>query len=41
VICGSNLVGHALIHAGDAKRITATISRGSVSISDDESGFSR
>jgi signal transduction histidine kinase len=36
----ANLVGNALIHAGGAKRITATIGRGSVSISDNGAGFS-
>jgi signal transduction histidine kinase len=37
----ANLVGNALIHAGGAKRITATIGRGNVSISDDGAGFSQ
>ncbi|WP_407154586.1 sensor histidine kinase [Bradyrhizobium sp. STM 3557] len=36
----ANLVGNALIHAGGARRITATIGCGSVSISDDGAGFS-
>jgi signal transduction histidine kinase len=36
----ANLVGNALIHAGGAKRITATLGRGSVSISDDGAGIS-
>jgi len=36
----ANLVGNAFIHAGGAKRITATIGRGSVSISDNGAGFS-
>lgn len=36
----ANLVGNALIHAGGAKRVTATFRRGSVSISDDGAGFS-
>jgi signal transduction histidine kinase len=36
----ANLVGNALIHARGAKRISATIGRGSVSISDDGAGFS-
>lgn len=36
----ANLVGNALIHAGDAKRITAALGHGCVSISDDGAGFS-
>ena len=36
----ANLVGNALIHAEGAKRITATLGRGSVSISDDGAGIS-
>jgi len=36
----ANLVGNALIHAAGAKRITATLGRGSVSISDDGAGIS-
>jgi signal transduction histidine kinase len=36
----ANLVGNALIHASGAQRITATLTRGSVSISDDGAGFS-
>jgi signal transduction histidine kinase len=36
----ANLVGNALIHAGGAKRITAMLGRGSVSISDDGAGIS-
>lgn len=35
----ANLVGNALIHARGAKRITATLGRGSVSISDDGAGI--
>ncbi len=35
----ANLVGNALIHAVGAKRITATLGRGSVSISDDGAGI--
>lgn len=36
----ANLVGNALIHASGAKRITAMLGRGSVSISDDGPGIS-
>jgi signal transduction histidine kinase len=36
----ANLVGNALIHARGARRITATVGRGSVSISDDGRGIS-
>ncbi len=36
----ANLVGNALIHASGAKRITATLGRGTVSISDDGAGIS-
>lgn len=36
----ANLVGNALIHAAGARRITATLGRGSVSISDDGAGIS-
>ena len=36
----ANLVGNAVIHAGGAKRITAMLGRGSVSISDDGAGIS-
>ena len=36
----ANLVGNALIHAEGAKRITATLGSGSVSISDDGAGIS-
>jgi signal transduction histidine kinase len=36
----ANLVGNALIHAEGAKRITATLGHGSVSISDDGAGLS-
>ena len=36
----ANLVGNALIHAGGARRITAMLGRGSVSISDDGAGIS-
>jgi len=36
----ANLVGNALIHARGARRITATVDRGSVSISDDGAGIS-
>jgi signal transduction histidine kinase len=36
----ANLVGNALIHARDAKRIKAMLGRGSVSVSDDGAGFS-
>jgi signal transduction histidine kinase len=35
----ANLVGNALIHARGAKRITATLGCGSVSISDDGAGI--
>jgi signal transduction histidine kinase len=35
----ANLVGNALIHARGARRITATLSRASVSISDDGAGL--
>jgi signal transduction histidine kinase len=35
----ANLVGNALIHAGGARHITATLGPGSVSISDDGNGF--
>jgi signal transduction histidine kinase len=36
----ANLVGNALIHAVGARRVTATVGRGSVSISDDGGGIS-
>jgi signal transduction histidine kinase len=36
----ANLVGNALVHARGARRITATVSRGSVSIRDDGAGIS-
>jgi len=36
----ANLVGNALLHAAGAKRITAMLGRGSVSISDDGAGIS-
>ncbi|CCE04558.1 Sensor protein [Bradyrhizobium sp. STM 3843] len=36
----ANLVGNALIHARGARRVTATLHRGRVSISDDGAGFS-
>jgi signal transduction histidine kinase len=36
----ANLVGNALIHAKGAKRVTATLGRGSVSICDDGAGIS-
>jgi signal transduction histidine kinase len=36
----ANLVGNALIHARSARRITATVGRGYVSISDDGTGIS-
>jgi signal transduction histidine kinase len=35
----ANLVGNALVHARGARRITATLTRGSVSISDDGAGL--
>ncbi|MBR1125666.1 HAMP domain-containing histidine kinase [Bradyrhizobium lablabi] len=35
----ANLVGNALIHARGAQRVTATLSRGGVSIHDDGAGF--
>jgi signal transduction histidine kinase len=35
----ANLVGNALIHAHGAHRITASLSRGSISIHDDGAGF--